>query len=597
LERKLLDAVADGAEIHAWNANFEFNVWSNICVPRFDWPPLPIERFHCTMAAAACAGLPMTLDHASRAVASPAHKDKVGHGLMMRMARPRRFDTNGDPVWWHREDPAKVQALIQYCIADVNAEREVHKRIPRMSPREREIWLVDQVMNQRGLPVDETLLDALYAITWQEIVRLNQEITRITKGVVSGSTQNLKLLAWVQGEGYPHDTLERDTLDAFIGSPGFRTLMSRDGQDVLRLRLEASKTSTAKLKTIENYAQVDGRARNLVQYGGAVRTLRWAGRGPQIQNFPRPIVRRVPEAIREIRLGMDAGSLRLLFGRPLDVVSSCLRGVFAAPEGFSFVVSDYHAIEAIVLAWLAQFGEMLDVFRRHEDIYVFTAQGVGSTNRTLGKVLRLACGYGMGPVKFQETAQTYRLTLTLDEARAAVRSFRQSNQPIVDLWRACERCATSAIKSPGDTFSAVKLAFRMGDPKGRLAGALLCELPSGRRLVYRNARIENGSIVFWGVDQYTRVWKELTTYGGKLVENATQAVARDLLADALVVLERAYPGCLLTTVHDEILAMTETVNAPELLAGVQRAMSATPPWASGMPLSAAGGISERYGKL
>ena len=154
--------------------------------------------------------------------------------------------------------------------------------------------------------------------------------------------------------GYPHGSLAKDTLAAFIGSPEFFDL-SQDAQDVLLLRAEAAKTSTAKLSAIHNYAQSDGRARNLVQYGGAVRTLRWAGRGPQIQNFPRPVVKHVDEAIEQILKGMDADSLRHLFGRPLDVVSSCLRGVFKAPEGFSLVVCDYHAIEAIVLAWLAEF--------------------------------------------------------------------------------------------------------------------------------------------------------------------------------------------------------------------------------------------------
>jgi DNA polymerase len=592
----LLNAVEAGAEIHAWNAAFEWAVWNNICAPRFNWPALPIERFYCTMAAAACAGLPMSLDDASQAVGSPHVKDKAGHAVMKRMSRPRRFDANNDPVWWHREDPGKVRQLIAYNLADVEAERDVHLRIPRMPPREREIWLVDQRMNQRGLPVDWDLLTALHAITLQELLRLNAEICRITKGAVNGATQNVKLLEWVRGAGYPYHSLAKDTLTGFIGSPEFFKL-SQDPQDVLLLRAEASKTSTAKLTAIKNYSQNDGRARNLVQYGGAVRTLRWAGRGPQIQNFPRPVIKHVDKAIEQILMDMDADGLRLLFGRPLDVVSSCLRGVFKAPEGFKFVVCDYHAIEAIVLAWLAEFEPLLDVFRRHEDVYVFTANAIGSTNRMLGKVLRLACGYGMGWAKFRETAATYKLVLTDQEARDAVRDFRLANVPIVHLWRACEDRAKAAIIFPGDTFFTRKLSFRMGDPKGRLAGALLMELPSGRRLVYRNARVEDGRIVYWGVNQYTRQWCELDTYGGKLVENATQAVARDLLADAMVSLEKELSNRLLTTVHDEIIAMIETEWAPALLATMKSAMSAVPTWAAGMPLSCAGGISERYGKL
>ena len=297
-------------------------------------------------------------------------------------------------------------------------------------------------------------------------------------------------------------------------------------------------------------------------------------------------------------MGLDADSLRLLFGRPLDVVSSCLRGVFKAPEGFKFVVCDYHAIEAIVLAWLAEFEPLLDVFRRHEDVYEFTAASVGSTNRQLGKVLRLACGYGMGPAKFQETAATYKLVLTAQDARDTVSDFRLANAPIVHLWHALEACAKAAIIRPSDTltFKYRKLKFRMGDPKGRLAGALLMELPSGRRLVYRNARVEDGRIVYWGVNQYTRQWCELDTYGGKLVENATQAVARDLLAGAMVHLDRLGVP-LLTTVHDEIVAMAENDDAFGVFNAMKAAMSTPPAWGAGLPLSCAGGIVDRYGKL
>ena len=595
LRDKLLDAIANGAEIHAWNAAFEWAVWNNICVPRYHWPELPAERFFCTMCAAACAGLPMSLDDASKAVGSPHVKDKAGYAVMKRMARPRRFDPNHQPIWWHREDPVKLKQLIAYNLADVEAERDVHLRIPRMQPREREIWLVDQRMNQRGLPVDRELLTALHAITLQELLRLNAEIRRITNGEVGGATQNLKLLEWVRERGYPHATLAKDTLADFIGSWQYFEF-EQDVQDVLALRAEAAKTSTAKLAAINAYSP-DGQARNLVQYGGAVRTLRWAGRGPQIQNFPRPVVKHVDQAIEQILKGMDACSLRLLFGRPLDVVSSCLRGVFKAPEGFKFVVCDYHAIEAIVLAWLAEFEPLLDVFRRHEDVYVFTAQGVGSDNRTLGKVLRLAANYGMGPGKFQETAATYKLILTDQEARDAVRNFRLANAPIVALWHALEADAKHAIQNPGDRFKYRKIRFRMGDPKGRLAGSLLMELPSGRRLVYRNARIEDNRIVYWGVNQYTRQWCELDTYGGKLVENCTQAVARDLLADAIVDIDLVCSGTLCTTVHDEIIGLVRDEDAPRILAVMKSMMSHPWQWAKGMPLSSAGGISQRYGKL
>lgn len=601
LEAKLLDAVAQGGEIHAWNANFEWNVWNNICVPRFAWPQLQIERYYCTMCAAACAGLPMSLDQAGLAVGSTHVKDKTGHFTMLRMSRPRHVDKITKAIrWWHEEDPAKLQSLIVYCLDDVRAERDVNLRIPRMTLRERQIWLADQRMNRRGLPVDPKLLEAMRELTLQELLRLSGEINRLTQNYVTSSTQNARLLTWAQLRGYPHQTLERETLLDFIHSDSFDAL-DPDAQEVLTLRAESAKTSTTKLLAVQNYTSRDGYARNMIQYGAAVRTLRWGGRGPQIQNFPRPVIdeANIEPAINEMIGGMDAEGLRILYGNPLDVVSSCLRGVFKAPEGWLFAVSDYSAIEAIVLAWLSEFNSLLDVFRRKEDVYVVTAAGVGSTDRQLGKVLRLACGYGMGHVKFQETANAapYWLDLSLGQAKSAVDKFRQSNGPIVSLWHGVENTARNAILRPADELQYKKLRFRMAKPGGRLAGSLLMTLPSGRNLVYRNVRLENGRIVFWGVDQMTRRWKELDTYGGKLVENATQAVARDLLAEAVVMLEQIHPGAALCTVHDEIIAMAPEADAPELLANMNLIMRSTPAWGAGLPLSAKGATIKRYRKL
>ena len=278
------EPIKDGAEIHAWNANFEFLVWNNICAPRFGWPKLEIEKFFCTMCAAACAGLPMNLGEAAIAVGSPYLKDKVGQALMKRMARPRS-DKGGVVRWWHREDPAKVAQLVAYNIGDVRAEREVHMRTPRMTKREREIWLVDQRMNMRGLPIDAKLLDKMYEITLAELLDLNATILQLTNGAVRGSTQAAALLAWVQAGGYPHATLERETLFDFVKTEAFHELAS-EVQEVLLTRAEAAKTSTAKLLALSRHAGRDGFVRNLIQYGGAVRTLRWGGRGPSDPELP-----------------------------------------------------------------------------------------------------------------------------------------------------------------------------------------------------------------------------------------------------------------------------------------------------------------------
>jgi len=293
---------------------------------------------------------------------------------------------------------------------------------------------------------------------------------------------------------------------------------------------------------------------------------------------------------------MPAEGLRLCFGKPLDVVASCLRGVFKAPENFLFVVCDFHAIEAIVLAWLADFKELLDVFRRKEDIYIYTAAMVGSTDRQFGKVIRLALGFGMGASKFQATAQAAGIELSMLGADDAVQKFRNSNRPIKSLWYAYENAARNAIVNPGQEYVVGKVTFRMARKNGRAAGSLLIIKPSGGTLIYRDASIEDGRICYWGVHQLTRQWRQIDTYGGKLVENVTQSVARDLLADAMQTFDAAHPDALLTTVHDEILAISHVAMAQIMLDDLRQIMSTPPAWGAGLPLSAAGYVGERYAK-
>lgn len=586
-------------EIHAWNAAFEFQMWNNVCVRRYRWPELPLERFHCTMAQAACAGLPMSLDQAGQALGGPFRKDMAGSRNMKRLARPRK----DDPLsWWHLSDDKLAQAnldeLIRYNRNDVETERALYHATPRMTSDERAIWLIDQRMQLAGLPVDMDLLQRLILLTEGAMMWNNNLLDALTGGAVTSVNQHAKLLNWVRARGYPLDTLERDTLRDFVLLDKRYRKLPPEARAVLDLRYEASKTSTAKLNAIREFTQIDGAARHLSQYGGAVRTLRWAGRGIQIQNFPRPLFKEVDDAIDAIKQGADAQALNLIWGKPLDVVSTCLRGVFCAPKNSRLVVCDYSSIEARVVAWLALHGAMLKVFLRGDDIYVYAASQQGSDNRQFGKVLVLACGYGMGAVKFQETALDYGVVLTLNEADQAVQTWRAANWPIVQFWHACEMQAKRAIQNPNQTFDVnQRLKFRMARPDRKLAGALLMTLPSGRNIVYRDARIEDAHVTYNGVNQKTRKWETIRTYGGKLVENATQAVARDIMADALTAMSASGWGdALRQTVHDEIICMTREDAAQWLFDTMKQTMGTPPFWAKGLPLAVTGYVAERYGK-
>jgi DNA polymerase len=610
-------ALKGGVTLHGWNVAFERLIWNHVVAPKMGFDPVYPDQTVCTMATGACYGLPLKLETAAHVIGSPHLKNTDGHAVMLRMARPRRV---APYVWWHETDPAKLGALIDYNRDDVEAERAISKLLPRMSYFERRVWLADQRMADRGMPVDTEFLVEAFRITTEEMERLSNALAAITQGEVTSVNQVGKLTKWLQTQGYPKGFgIGKDDIETVLRLPSTLglpmaqiTSLTPLGLQALSIRQEAAKSSTAKLSAIDQFAPMTERAHGLVQYGGAVRTLRWAGRGPQLQNFPRPSIKHTTIAANAIAKGIDTDILRELFGSPLDVISSCLRGAFKAPTGKKLVVCDFSGIEARVLAWLAGHRKALDVFRRGEDIYVATAKSIGSNNRQLGKVLVLACGYGMGPGRFMETANAppYSLGLSARQAEKAVYDYRDANPEIVVYWRASEDAFRGVLANDNKTFfntvegvnghPAPPVRYRWAKHKG-LAGAALIELPSGRSLVYRGAKLGQGKfgggerILYEGND-FNHNWGSIETYGGKIVENITQAVARDLLAHALIDLSDTHDEELLATVHDEVIGLADEADAQTLYDDMRAIMQSAPPWAKGLPLAAAGFIAERYGK-
>jgi DNA polymerase bacteriophage-type len=599
---QLLSAIAAGAEFHAWNAMFEFCVWNEVGRAH-GLPPLPIERFHCTMARGLFWGVPAKLEHAAPVVGVNQQKDKQGHDLMMRMARPRAFDDAGRPRWWDREDPERRVRLGEYCRQDVRAERAIGRRLPPMSPAERQVWLLDARMNLHGLKVDLEAVDAMQRVVDSEMRRLGGLMAEATEGAVTSVTQTGRLLAYLQNDGLKIDSLDKRELPDIFKEP-----LTEPQRHILELYQEGAKTSTAKLKAMRDFLCDDGRVRNLVQYGGALRTLRWAGRGVQIQNYPRPSkTHDVKWELRDILNGADAETIDLVHGWPMDVVSQCLRGCYVAEQGRTFAVCDYSAVEARVVAWLADEQHTLEIFRQGRDIYAYTAYEIGSSSRQLGKVLVLACGFGMGPVRFVITAAAYGLVISKEDAKTAVYRWRDLNKKTRNFWYDVDRAVREVINEKTITPQWVgKINFRMGKPGGEFAQHLLMQLPSGRYIVYRHPSIdeiipdEDGyadvetKIRYDGL-RPNRQWSRIPTWGGKLVENATQAVARDLLADAILRLDDGSDD-LAVTIHDELIAEPELARAEARLAQMKQVMSRPPGWAFGLPIKAEGALMQRYGK-
>jgi DNA polymerase len=467
---RLLRAIEAGVEFHAWNAIFEFMIWNEVGVRLHGLPSLPVDRFHYSMARALIWGVPAKLEHAAPVVGAPIRKDAEGERLMKQMMKPRGFTDNGEPRWWDREDPDRLIRLGEYCAQDVRTERAVAGALPDMPPEERLVWLLDARMNMRGLRIDLNAVDAMQRVVDSEIVRLGRELAELTTCKITSPTQTARILEWLQRDGVVIDSLDRRVLSLVLKEP----LTDRQ-RTVITLYQEGAKTSTAKLRAMREFRGDDCRIRNLVQYGGAMRTLRWAGRGPQIQNYPRPSKKiNVEWALADILRGADADTIKLVHGLPMEVVSQCLRGAYVPEPGCAFAVCDYSSIEARIVAWLADEQETLRVFRSGQDIYVYAARGVGSDARTLGKVLTVACGFGMGALRFVATAATYGILLTVEEAKEKVWAWRELNPKIKGLWYEYDRVARLVINQHVvESQWAGKASFRMGKDTGRFANCLI----------------------------------------------------------------------------------------------------------------------------
>lgn len=581
--------LAHGAVIVAHNYLFEFNLWHQKLVPQ-GFPPIPRDRWSCTMARALVAGYPASLEAVSLAAKLPIKKDGSAHGLMMRMARPRT--TEPLVTWWHETSPEHFRRLCAYCVQDVEAERALDKVVPELSPRERAIFEVDHVINQQGLHVDLDLVDKLHGHAAAAKVLANQSLIAATNGQVTTANQVGKMRDWLAGVGVDVSDLRRATvqrtLDQTIDLVG-------PARTALQARLDTSRSSTAKLDAIRSARSVDGRVRGTFQYYGASRTGRTAGRRLQPQNLFRGSVKDVNGALLVIKSGCATEDLGMLFeDSPMGVVASCMRSCITAPAGFKLVVCDFAQIEARALAWLAGETHALDCFERGDDIYTETARGIGSPSRQLGKILVLACGFGMGVQRFIDTARTFGLDLTYDEAEHAVTSWRELNSHIVDYWWDCNRAILRVgLGMPGAEIVVGRTLFK------RRQDALLIQLPSGRHLVYRRPHVlrnpDTGKDEFCYMGSHGNDWRVQRAWPGKTVENITQAVARDVLMDKMVRLHEQ-GLTLVAQVHDELIAEATEAEADGVYAQMKTEMSATVTWGSTLPLAAEGFVAQRYQK-
>ena len=554
---------------------------------------MPPEQWEDTMILAAMNGLPMSLEDAGAALQLGNQKIKEGTLLINYFCKPCKptIANGGRTRNLPEHAPDKWERFAEYCRRDVEVCQAIYYRLNKfpIPEWEREVWALDARINERGVLVDPELVEAAIAVDEAFREEHTTELRKLTGLDNPNSVAQLK--EWLEGVGVFADSLNKATVaDLHKSVPDPTT------RRALELRQLLGKTSTKKYEAMTLSACADHRVRGLLQYYGAGRTGRWAGRLVQVQNLPQNHLDHI-DLVRELVRGRDLATLEMLFDNVPDVLSQLIRTAFVAKPGHTFLVSDYAAIEARVIAYLAGEKWRMDVFANGGDIYCSSASqmfkvpvekhGVNGHLRQKGKIAELACGYG-GGVAALKAFGADKMGLTEDEMQQIVTQWRTASPTIPRFWRDAENAAKNALKTPGRTFT-----LPCGVKYMRDADALRCKLPSGRILSYWGARLDNeGKICFMGQNQTTRKWEKTDTWGGKLVENIVQAYARDCLAVALLRLDEA--GYKITFhVHDEIIAEAPEGSRWEDMAEI---MGRPIEWAPGLLLRGDGYETKFYMK-
>lgn len=596
---RLADAIQSGHLIGAHNAQFE-RLAFKYGLPDFPQPKL--AQWRCTAAQAAALALPRALDKALEAIEAPLRKDPRGAALIRKFCKPRKPTKNNPSVRvLPTDDPTGFAELMEYCDQDVRGERALYLALPKLSDEEEKVWRLDTVINERGLPIDFDLVDEMIEVADARLHELEAEAYKLTGGL--RTTQRDKILEWIQAEGGEVETLKAkeltDTLD--------EDLLGEIPEHVSRLlaiRLEAGKVSTKKLRKIRQCASEDNRVRGTLLYHGAT-PGRWSGKLVQPHNFIRPVYgKRDQGTIVSLLKRHDVEMLNLLYSdNPLmTVMGSAMRGVICAPDGKMLYVADYSAIEARGLVWAARQMDAVERYRRNIDqyrimashIFGIHADKVSTAQRKVGKDVILGCGYGMWIETFMRTCEERGAPVEEDIAEKGVHGFRDTHPMVVRFWRDVENAAIAAVSNPGKKYRVNDIRFYMHDR------FLFIQLPSGRRLAYPDPEIHTvkkygnfkAALTFMGEGK-NKKWMRLNTYGGKLVENIVQAIARDIMVSGMFNAESAgYP--VISTVHDEII--TEVENGFGDVKEYEALLCDVPEWGQSCPISAEGFTAERWRK-
>lgn len=589
--------IRDGADCCAHNAEFERAIF-RACLPKY----APQDhQWVCTAVQASASGLPRGLDDAAKALRLPVRKAAAGRELISACCIPPYDDT-------------RLPELYDYCRQDVEVERTLYGVLRPLSDSERDDLAVNMIINDVGLPIDHEFAAAAVDYAEEERRYLAERLAEVTGGELT-KTSGVTLTRWVYDRLTPDQrvpmiqddkvTLDRRTRADLLDDDTLPPLV----RQVLQLSDDASNSSVGKYAAlVRRSTPSDPRVRGAYMLNGAPGTGRYSSTGAQLHNFPR----KAPPDADAIADMIVAGE-----GVPdaMATLSQMLRPTICAPEGDILIWADWSAIEGRVLPWLAEDDSKLAIFRAGKDPYKVNASGIFSVpydavtddQRQAGKVAELALGFGGAVGALNAMGANYGLTWDEAEGRAIVNAWRRVNSWAPPFWDALEAAAMSAILHPGERHTAGRLTYVYA---GRyLRGALLCELPSGRVLTYPEARIES-QVTRWGPrdsivalkggrkPRVAEPWPRQRLWRGLLAENVTQAVAADLLREALATLVLDLDAPVIGHTHDEVLL--EVPDTDEAIAAhtaaLRQVMETPPRWAVGLPLKADTGVGYRYGK-
>jgi len=589
----LFDYIRRGGVVAAHNSQFERVIWEKVGVPRHGFPVTPKAlKWDCTAARAATLSIPRSLEGASVALGLGVTKDPKGAALIQKFSKPGK---NGRT--YPADAPEDFREFMSYCEQDVVVERELDAILPPLNKLERKVFALDYRINDRGVPIDVPLIKKALSFIDSWSKRLTDKAIDLT-GLKP--TQRDKMLAWLQGQGVKIKTLQAAEVERVIEDPDLDPKI----RALLKSRIELARAGTKKLKTMLDCASPDGRVRGSFWYHSAT-TGRWGSGGVQFHNLKRPDPGFNQTETLEL---LDAEALELFHEQPLSAIANSVRGFVKAEEGKDFLIADYAAIEARGLAWIADEQWLLQDFLNGVDayksmasrIYKIPYEDIDSDLRFFGKQVVLGAGYGMGPPRFQQQCEQYGQPISLPEAKHIIKAYRDSVPKIKKFWKTIELAARKAILNPGHpvSFANRRLCFEMEELSNGFE-VLFLTLPSGRRIAYPEARVEMREK--WGQLQptvifktyYRGMWVDEETYGGKITENAVQAISRDILAEGLLEAELSgFP--VVIHVHDE--GGSEVPQGSGTVEEYERLLCTVRPWASDFPLKAEGMRVVRYQK-